>query len=230
MSLLGLITRGFKRIANNFEFTAVKCTSLANHVFSIDLAPYQILFVNPDKINYFHPDISLEYTAGKILELNYASNEGSGFVALSGADDLKVFYAEEPFCFVKSAFVFATSEVKIVENEEFLEGHGKGKVVVNASEVIELEDDEKIVVSQKALVGCDVNVQRKLVNNLDFVFWKLKGPGKVAIKWVEGEHHDKNIEKCKNEPILDKKEDSDTEENKSKPLLTKILDNSDIII
>ena len=222
-------------------YTKINCTRklleiqtqfLENKALSIELGPYQVVYTNSNCLKYLNKGINMEYTCGKILELSYAKTKGFGQVLLSGNKNSHVLHVDGKFFFKADSFLCATSGLKFFEHDNNYEVDGNGSLVISTDEMIELNEDEKLLISLEALVGFDERIKKELVNMLDLKFWNVCGPGRIAINYsCKSDFNKISPGKSNNkEPeVKNYKANQENEENEPS-LLTKILDKNDILI
>ena len=173
----------------------------------------------------------MEYTFGKILELNYSKNEGVGHVILSGDENLSVLNITDSFFCRSDRFFCGTSGLKMVENDCNYEISGNGSVVIVADEIIELEEKENMLISQNSLAGFNGKIKKELVKILDMKFWNVSGPGIIAVTLGSRLESSKNLKQNYQIKELEAKDYKPIQDSEAEPsLLSKILDKNDIII
>jgi Mitochondrial biogenesis AIM24 len=227
MSLWKTIRRLFYKVPLNINIPGLKTDMISSNAITIDLMPYQVLYANPNSIKYLNPQITMESTTDKLLELSYPSTEGYGSIVVSYNSKLFIISATKAFFCTPFNFICGTSQLKILIKDGVYEVIGNGTLILAADEVLELEEDEKILIHYDSLIGFDDKVNKEIVKVSEIPFWSVTGPGLCAIKWNKI-----FISPIASTPSTDSaktfKPDSANKEDKG--ILTRILDSNDVII
>ena len=228
MSLWKFSKRFYHKLLSVSGLQEVKTEVLSPFTIQASLLPYQILYVNPLGIRYLHSGISMEYTSGKVVELNNASTQGLKDVVMSASSKVFIVDVVDSLFCEKTKFLCATSFVKILDEGSFYHLSGRGSLVFKVWPGISLEEDEKIMINYDALVAYDEKVKKELVKSLDLLFWYVSGPGTCAVSWNKIEDQNQKTKTTDAKNAQEVKEDS--EDNKNTTILSNILDQNNIII
>ena len=159
MSLWKFSKRFYHKLLSVSGLQEVKTEVLSPFTIQASLLPYQILYVNPLGIRYLHSGISMEYTSGKVVELNNASTQGLKDVVMSASSKVFIVDVVDSLFCEKTKFLCATSFVKILDEGSFYHLSGRGSLVFAADELISLEEDEKEDQNQKTKTTDAKNAQ-----------------------------------------------------------------------
>lgn len=222
MAIWKTLTRGYQRLVSPIESSEITIHLLSQTSLEIELFPYQVLYAEPSFLQHFSHGITLE-PSGKIFEVTYSKTEGLGKILLSHTMQIcRIPVAADFFCAI-SAFICGTSQLKVLETNKNYEVTGKGSLFIGANEVIELEEGEKILIREEALVGFE-SIKKELVKVSGIRFWDVTGPGKCAILW--GKNSQTIEQKSETEEI---KEFKEVDEKPAETLLTNIFGKNDIL-
>ena len=163
----------------------------------------------------------MEYTSGKVVELNNASTQGLKDVVMSASSKVFIVDVVDSLFCEKTKFLCATSFVKILDEGSFYHLSGRGSLVFAADELISLEEDEKIMINYDALVAYDEKVKKELVKSLDLLFWYVSGPGTCAVSWNKIEDQNQKTKTTDAKNAQEVKEDS--EDNKNTTIHKKVF-------
>jgi hypothetical protein len=216
------VARTLSRLEWRLNIPELVCEVVRKNEVQFDIAPYQIILVNSQKVWMISGGVAAERTAGG-TEMCYKRSEGKASVWMRDCDRMWSLNAGDGFFVHKTSFVMATSKVKVLENEAFDECLGEGTVVVAAEELVRVEEEEEVMVQTRKLGGFGSSITKDLVKIDGFTYWRIKGPGVVAIKDIG----DVNL---KTEEKIQAKDMSQGDNTEDKSILSEILKGNDILI
>ena len=145
------------------------------------LSPYQMIQVNPDKIEFFEHGIKLDEKSSSLFEAYNSDASTPNTISLHGSHSITSITPKISWKVQKSYFLLGTSGLKIQEQPDEFLIDGEGKFLVLTDHLIELEE-ETIYIPKLNLIGHDDQITLIQGNIGKRLYWKASGSGQLLIK------------------------------------------------